>query len=214
MQQKSLALFVAFLAELDKFVTSRDEISFSKINRFIVDSLASSSWQDYEPDEFSSPFSFSFTLERQQVLRAAQTINGIEAHMAENMDSATLSMGSADFLLEIFNSIALSQTQYQERKTLDVEGQAIRCQTVHSFKGLEAPYVFFCHLRQGNKIGRHDLNWACLFYVGVTRATRRLYLSWANQVLSYSRQRINSQPNEVLDYYLGCVEDFKRELNA
>lgn len=79
-----------------------------------------------------------------------------------------------------------------------VEQDAVRLMTVHSAKGLEFPYIFICGLEEG--LFPHErLDDATideeeerrLFYVALTRASLKIYLSYAHLRTIYGSQRVN-----------------------
>jgi DNA helicase-2/ATP-dependent DNA helicase PcrA len=86
------------------------------------------------------------------------------------------------------------QDELQEPK----ESDAVRLMTIHAAKGLEFPYVFICGLEEG--LFPHErLDDAAidheeerrLFYVALTRASKKLILSYAHLRTIYGSQRVN-----------------------
>lgn len=103
-----------------------------------------------------------------------ELLNAIHEY-AQNRDKATLE----GFLEEV--SLIADIDSWEDRSN------AVTMMTLHSAKGLEFPVVFVCGLEEGlfplarSHENRDDLEEERrLFYVGVTRAKEKLYLSWAN----------------------------------
>ena len=78
------------------------------------------------------------------------------------------------------------------------EQDAVRLMTVHSAKGLEFPYVIVCGLEQGlfpherlDDTGIDHEEERRLFYVALTRAESKVYLTYAHMRTIYGIQRVN-----------------------
>ncbi|MFV9503332.1 MAG: ATP-dependent helicase [Oscillochloridaceae bacterium umkhey_bin13] len=87
---------------------------------------------------------------------------------------------------------------------LDPSADAITCITLHQAKGLEYPVVFLVGLEEGllphsRSTGERDKleEERRLLYVGITRAKRRLYLSYAFRRTNYGRTQ-NTTPSRFL----------------
>ncbi|RDI96683.1 AAA family ATPase [Meiothermus sp. QL-1] len=111
----------------------------------------------------------------------------------------------ADFL----DAVAL--TAKAEEPQGEAAGEAVTLMTLHNAKGLEFPVVFLVGLEENllphrNSLSRlEDLEEERrLFYVGITRAQERLYLSYAEEREVYGR-REPTRPSRFL-------EDIPREL--
>ncbi len=95
-----------------------------------------------------------------------------------------------------------------DQDSLDGEKKGVKLMTVHSSKGLEFDYVFvagleadlFPHTKMGNnkKSGEENEEERRLFYVAITRAGKKLFLTWANSRTIFGTREINS-PSEFLD---------------
>jgi DNA helicase-2/ATP-dependent DNA helicase PcrA len=78
------------------------------------------------------------------------------------------------------------------------ESDAVRLMTVHSSKGLEFPYVFITGLEEGlfpserpgdsNKDHEEERR---LFYVALTRAEKKVFLTYAHVRMIFGQQRVN-----------------------
>ena len=103
-------------------------------------------------------------------------------------------------------SLASDQDSLIERGAKKEEVNAIKLMTVHASKGLEFKYVFvtgmedglFPHQRRGDSGSPEDNEEERrLFYVAVTRAKEKLFLSFANFRTIFGSRQINS-PSEFL----------------
>ncbi len=78
------------------------------------------------------------------------------------------------------------------------EQNAVRLMTIHAAKGLEFPYVFICGLEEGlfpherlDDTGIDHEEERRLFYVALTRAEKKVFLSYAHIRTIYGSQRVN-----------------------
>ena len=100
----------------------------------------------------------------------------------------------------------------QDVDSLEVGDDAVTLITLHAAKGLEFPYVFlvgleeglFPHARSSQDPGQMEEE-RRLFFVGVTRAMRGLYLTHASTRLLYGRSRYNP-PSQFLATVLPLLE--------
>ncbi len=101
------------------------------------------------------------------------------------------------------------QDELKEEKEQD----AVRLMTIHSAKGLEFPVVFICGLEEG--LFPHErLDEAAidqeeerrLFYVALTRAGEKIYLTYAHMRTIYGSQRINMPSSFLNDISTKLIE--------
>ncbi len=95
-----------------------------------------------------------------------------------------------------------------DQDSLDESKTGVKLMTVHASKGLEFKYVFiagleadlFPHakLSQGKKSGEESEEERRLFYVAVTRAGHKLFLTWAETRTIFGSMEVNA-PSEFLD---------------
>ncbi len=95
-----------------------------------------------------------------------------------------------------------------DQDSLDEQQSGVRLMTVHSSKGLEFDYVFiaglendlFPHKKMGGlkKSGEDSEEERRLFYVAVTRAGKKLFLTWAQTRTIFGSLEANS-PSEFID---------------
>lgn len=93
------------------------------------------------------------------------------------------------------------------------EQDAVRLMTVHSAKGLEFPYVFVCGLEEGlfphERLddGQTDHEEERrLFYVALTRAGKKVFLSYAHIRTIYGSQKINVPSSFLNDISKDYIE--------
>lgn len=105
-------------------------------------------------------------------------------------------LGSEDAVEALLENAAL-QSDQDELKAKE-EQDAVRLMTVHSAKGLEFPYVIICGLEQGlfpherlDDTGIDHEEERRLFYVALTRAETKVYLTYAHMRTIYGSQRVN-----------------------
>ena len=89
--------------------------------------------------------------------------------------------------------------------------------TVHASKGLEFDYVFIAGLEQDlfphERMGEEELTQGQeeeerrLFYVALTRARKKIFLSWAQIRTVYGSQRINSPSEFIADIGDDLIEE-------
>jgi DNA helicase-2/ATP-dependent DNA helicase PcrA len=93
------------------------------------------------------------------------------------------------------------------------EQDAVRLMTVHSAKGLEFETVFICGLEEGlfpherlDDTGIDHEEERRLFYVALTRAEKKVFLSYAHIRTIYGQQKVNVPSNFINDISTEYVE--------
>lgn len=102
----------------------------------------------------------------------------------------------------LLEQVALATDQDE----MEEDANKVRLMTVHASKGLEFDYVFvtgleeglFPHERMGGEDTVDDEEERRLFYVAITRAAKKLYLSYAGTRTIYGSQQVNV-PSRFLD---------------
>ncbi len=113
-------------------------------------------------------------------------------------------------LTDFLEQVALVETEYsvEEKKAKTGGKEGVRLMTLHQAKGLEFPYVFICGVEEG--ILPHarsiDDQFALeeerrLFYVGITRAKEKLFITFANRRFIFGRRN-----DSVKSRFLGQEE--------
>jgi DNA helicase-2/ATP-dependent DNA helicase PcrA len=98
---------------------------------------------------------------------------------------------------------------------LDADGPQVRLMTLHTAKGLEFPLVFIVGLEEGVfPMDRGDQDpeeleeERRLFYVGITRAMKKLVISWAGRRRIYGQTRYTYEQSRFLaEIPEGCMID-------
>lgn len=97
---------------------------------------------------------------------------------------------------KLLEDAALQSDQDELKKKEDQD--AVRLMTVHAAKGLEFPYVFITGLEEGlfpherlDDSGIDHEEERRLFYVALTRAEKKLYLTYAHLRTIFGSQRVN-----------------------
>ncbi|MFH1602051.1 MAG: UvrD-helicase domain-containing protein [Candidatus Shapirobacteria bacterium] len=109
---------------------------------------------------------------------------------------------------EFLENVTLVQQEYfvQEKEKKDWASQAIRLMTLHASKGLEFEAVFIVGLEEGLLPHARSLEEEerleeerRLCYVGLTRARKRLFLSFASKRLYFGQMSFNEPSRFLLD---------------
>jgi DNA helicase-2/ATP-dependent DNA helicase PcrA len=107
---------------------------------------------------------------------------------------------------------AALQSDQDELKEKE-EQDAVRLMTVHSAKGLEFPYVIICGLEEGlfpherlDDTGIDHEEERRLFYVALTRAEKKVYLTYAHMRTIYGQQKVNIPSSFINDISPEYVE--------
>jgi len=111
----------------------------------------------------------------------------------------------------------LSETALQsDQDELNAEQKAVRLMTVHAAKGLEFDVVFIAGLEDGlfphqrmneSNISPEEAEEGRLFYVALTRARKKLFLSYAQLRTVFGRQQVNMPSEFIYDIPEHLVED-------
>jgi DNA helicase-2/ATP-dependent DNA helicase PcrA len=114
--------------------------------------------------------------------------------------------------IEAFMETAALQSDQDELKDKN-EHDAVRLMTVHAAKGLEFPYVFVTGLEEGlfpherlDDSGIDHEEERRLFYVALTRAEKKIYLTYAHMRTIYGTQRVNVPSSFLNDISKDLVE--------
>ena len=107
----------------------------------------------------------------------------------------------------IEDAVLASDQDSLNEKTAKNNGAGVKLMTVHASKGLEFDYVFITGLEQDlfpsgrssdEKSGEDSEEERRLFYVALTRARKKLFLSYANMRTIFGSRQINL-PSEFLE---------------
>lgn len=119
---------------------------------------------------------------------------------------------SPEAAVEALIETAALQSDQDELKDKE-EHDAVRLMTIHAAKGLEFPYVFICGLEEGlfpherlDDTGIDHEEERRLFYVALTRASKKVFLTYAHLRTIYGSQRVNVPSSFLSDISTKYVE--------
>jgi DNA helicase-2/ATP-dependent DNA helicase PcrA len=99
-------------------------------------------------------------------------------------------------------ALGSDQDEMKEKEEFD----AVRLMTIHASKGLEFPYIFITGLEEGlfpherlNNEGVDEEEERRLFYVALTRAKKKVFLSYAHIRTIFGSQRVNTPSSFLRD---------------
>ncbi len=120
--------------------------------------------------------------------------------------------------LERFLEDAALQSDQDELKSKEEDKDAVKLMTIHAAKGLEFPYVFITGLEEGlfpherietgeggPRVDTEEER--RLFYVALTRAEKKVYLTYANMRTIFGSQRMNVPSSFLLDLKEEHIEE-------
>ncbi|MBP9836340.1 MAG: UvrD-helicase domain-containing protein [Candidatus Pacebacteria bacterium] len=117
-----------------------------------------------------------------------------------------------DTAVEQLLETASLQSDQDELKDKE-EQDAVRLMTIHASKGLEFNHVFICGLEEGlfpherlDDTGIDHEEERRLFYVALTRAIKKLHLTYAHMRTIYGSQRVNVPSSFLNDISTDLVE--------
>lgn len=104
-------------------------------------------------------------------------------------------LSSAEKIKEFYASLQMSQDNENDKGR-------VKILTIHSAKGLEFDYVFFANLRPTSAPMDEVFQLKCMFYVAVTRAKNKLFLTSSYRMPNYKNVLVSTIPNSFLEHYL------------
>lgn len=114
--------------------------------------------------------------------------------------------------IEALIETAALQSDQDELKDKE-EQDAVRLMTIHAAKGLEFPYVFICGMEEGlfpherlDDTGIDHEEERRLFYVALTRASEKIFLTYAHIRTIYGSQRVNVPSSFLNDINTDHIE--------
>jgi DNA helicase-2/ATP-dependent DNA helicase PcrA len=107
-------------------------------------------------------------------------------------------------------ALGSDQDEIKEKEELD----AVRLMTIHASKGLEFPYVFITGLEEGlfpherlSEEKTDEEEERRLFYVALTRAQKKVFLSYAHMRTIFGSQRVNVPSSFLHDIRSELIEN-------
>ncbi|MBP6994161.1 UvrD-helicase domain-containing protein [Candidatus Woesebacteria bacterium] len=108
-------------------------------------------------------------------------------------------------LTEFFEQIALIENEYSVGERSKNKGKGVRLMSLHASKGLEFDTVFITGLEDGllPHVRSLEDSYAIeeerrLFYVGITRARKKLYVTWAKRRGIYGRSAYGTKSRFIV----------------
>lgn len=191
-------------------VFKKENTSFLSFNSALRDKF--NRWVECD-GERNEDATLKFTISRDMFNRAYSVFSNIYKVSLE--DQTFKSKGDAEKFIYIYETLQLSQEAYTEYKNQTVakgeKKSAVTLSTIHSFKGKEADYVFGACLRKYNDVNPTDFAEKCVFYVLITRARRKLYLTSSELIRSFKGDLIHAGSNVFIDRYWEGIERLKKE---
>ena len=112
-------------------------------------------------------------------------------------------------LVEFLHQVALVESEYSENERHQKGKSGVRLMTLHQAKGLEFPIVFIAGMEEGilphsrSMYDQQELEEERrLLYVGITRAEKKLYLTYAQRRFMFGR-RTHAQASRFIEDHLG-----------
>lgn len=125
---------------------------------------------------------------------------------------------------EAVESLLANAALATDQDELKEDKDAVRLMTVHASKGLEFDCVFVAGLEQDlfphERMGEDELTQAeeeeerRLFYVALTRARKKIFLSWSQIRTVYGSQRINAPSEFIADIGDKLIEEGTTDENS
>lgn len=118
---------------------------------------------------------------------------------------------AAEHLLE---DAALQSDQDELKSSKEKESDTVKLMTVHAAKGLEFPYVFIAGLEEGlfphERLSSEEIDEEeerRLFYVALTRAEKKVFLSFAGTRTVFGSQQVNVPSSFLSEISAEHIED-------
>lgn len=169
---KTKNILIEIINYIYKYQYLKEEISVSELARGVIDEIG-----------ILRSLRLENTLEAEERINNIQELLSAVAEYADTNDEPTLEL----FLQQI--------SLVADIDNLDNQKNAVTMMTIHSAKGLEFPVVFITGLEEGlfpvtgATMYEDELEEERrLFYVAITRAMSKLYISYANQRYKFGMQ--------------------------
>ncbi len=124
----------------------------------------------------------------------------------ENIRELKNVASTQETLSDFFEQIALIENEYSVGERSKNKGRGVRLMSLHASKGLEFDIVFITGLEDGLLPHTRSLedSYALeeerrLFYVGITRARKKLFITWAKRRGIYGRRAYGTKSRFILN---------------
>jgi DNA helicase II / ATP-dependent DNA helicase PcrA len=126
-------------------------------------------------------------------------------------------------LTNFLENVSLVEQEYMPDKNIDLKKDVATLMTLHAAKGLEFPYVFIVGMEEGifphsrSLMEKSELEEERrLCYVGITRAKKRLFLSYARKRIFFGQKTSNTisrfileLPEDVIEKNIHSIQEWK-----
>jgi DNA helicase-2/ATP-dependent DNA helicase PcrA len=142
-----------------------------------------------------------------------------KGNTAENMitTDAAISIEIEEIKMTAIEKLLENASLATDQDELEKDNNAVKLMTVHASKGLEFDYVFitgleedlFPHkrLNEGSVTQAEEEEERRLFYVAITRARKKVFLSWAQIRTIFGSQKVNTPSQFITDIGTGLIEE-------
>ena len=193
---RAAAAVLRFLQLLDALRGESGRLNLAEQIRFVIEQSGLLEHHEKEGGEIA----------QNRIENLKELVNAASG-FAETMEREET--GETNLMAEFLDQAALDAGDAQSEES----GDAVQLMTLHAAKGLEFPLVFLSGMEEGlfpHRMSMEDPNGLeeerRLCYVGITRARKKLYLSYAesrrlhgNVSLSMASRFISEIPRELLD---------------
>lgn len=145
------------------------------------------------------------TLAKSNYLDSFDRENPEDYARIENIRELKSVASTQESLTALFEQIALIENEYSVGERSKNKGRGVRLMSLHASKGLEFDVVFITGLEDGllphvrSLEDTHMLEEERrLFYVGITRAKKSLYITWAKRRGIYGRRAYGTKSRFIL----------------
>jgi len=116
-------------------------------------------------------------------------------------------------LVDFLHQVALVESEYFEKEKKGDASQKVRLMTLHQAKGLEFDYVFIVGVEEGILPHSRSLDDVFsleeerrLFYVGITRAKEKLYITYTKKRFIFGKQNYSLKSRFL--YEENCINNY------
>ena len=193
-------LLKVFKQENTTFLSFNREV-YSKLNSYVL----------FEGEK-EGDASIRLTINREMFNRAFSTFRNIYKLACKDFEFEK--KNELERFAHIYETIQLSQESYSDSKGGLVKKSAVMLSTIHSFKGLQNSYIFLTSLRRYNDVDPNSFEEKCVFYVAITRAKEKLYLTSSSLIRSFKGDLVRSGTNPFISRYVKGLGRLNKEMGV
>jgi DNA helicase-2/ATP-dependent DNA helicase PcrA len=201
-QYKILYEFVEKVLKPMRGCFQNDKMTFLGFNREILDILKNTIEFDQGEEKYGS---IKITIEISYFNKAIATFSKMYSILLEDYDFKK--MDDINKFFHIYQTLQLSQDTFVQNKGGGGNKKSsVLLSTIHSFKGKESDYIFGVGLKSYRSKTLSNFEDKCVFYVLVTRAKKKLYLTSSEYIQGFKGNLVRSCENEFLDLYTNNIK--------